>query len=80
MATPGISLAEVYVLRKLHKEKMKRSAKEERAGRDDVNVSHHGKQSSGGCFSLVFNKVHPKDFQPPIQTENNPKHVIINYT
>lgn len=61
MATPGISLAEVYVLRKLHKEKTKESAKEERDGSDKVNlnVSHRRDRSSGGCLSLTFKKVHP---------------------
>ncbi|PIM97654.1 hypothetical protein CDL12_29874 [Handroanthus impetiginosus] len=66
-ATAG--LAEAYVMRKLHKEKMKKmdsngnklkiSSSEEKAA-DSYN--HEGKNSSSGtgCFSLLtFKKVHP---------------------
>ncbi|PIN03825.1 hypothetical protein CDL12_23642 [Handroanthus impetiginosus] len=66
-ATAG--LAEAYVMRKLHKEKMKKmdsdgnklmiSSSEEKAA-DSFN--HEGKSSSSGfgCFPLLsFKKVHP---------------------
>ncbi|MBA0567784.1 hypothetical protein Golob_005324 [Gossypium lobatum] len=56
MATPGYQIAEIYVMRKLHKEKMKRE-EEERAKSEDVGFA--GKKSSGCCFPSMFKKVHP---------------------
>ncbi|KAH1057534.1 hypothetical protein J1N35_035599 [Gossypium stocksii] len=56
MATPGCQIAEIYVMRKLHTEKMKRE-EEERAKSEDVGFS--GKKSSGCCFPSMFKKVHP---------------------
>ena len=55
MATPGYDLAEVYVMRKLHKEKMKRE-EEERAKTGEIDFKV---KKSTGCFSSIFKKVHP---------------------
>ncbi|KAE8676135.1 F-box/kelch-repeat protein [Hibiscus syriacus] len=62
MATPGHQLAEVYVMQKLHKEKMKREEEEEeeeakaKAKTEDVGFAV---KESSGCFPSIFNKVHP---------------------
>lgn len=57
MATPGYELAEVYVMRKLHKDQMKRKV-EERPKTQDIGFQV--KNSSGcGCFSSLFKKIHP---------------------
>ena len=55
MATPGHELAEVYVMRKLHKDHMKRE-KEERAKTEDIGFAV---KKSSGCFSSLFKKIHP---------------------
>ncbi|PIN03824.1 hypothetical protein CDL12_23641 [Handroanthus impetiginosus] len=66
-ATAG--LAEAYVMRKLHKEKMKKmdsngnkliiSSSEEKAA-DSYNHDGKSRSSGIGCFSLLtFKKVHP---------------------
>ncbi|KAE8077364.1 hypothetical protein FH972_015935 [Carpinus fangiana] len=54
----GYGLAEIYVLRKLHKEKMKtmEMEEEERAG-GEYNLKE--KKSSTGCFFWGFKKIHP---------------------
>lgn len=57
MATPGYQIAEIYVMRKLHKEKMKRKEEEERAKSEGVGFA--GKKTSGCCFPSMFKKVHP---------------------
>ncbi|XVF36788.1 hypothetical protein REPUB_Repub19eG0088300 [Reevesia pubescens] len=56
MATPGYQLAEVYVMRKLHKEKMKRKEEEKRAKTEEIDFAV--KQSSC-CFPSMFKKIHP---------------------
>ncbi|XVE95365.1 hypothetical protein REPUB_Repub02eG0090600 [Reevesia pubescens] len=56
MATPGYDLAEVYVMRKVHKEGIQRK-KEERAKTEEIDFAV--KQSSG-CFSSFFKKIHPR--------------------
>ncbi|KAF9682561.1 hypothetical protein SADUNF_Sadunf05G0121700 [Salix dunnii] len=52
MATPGYCIAEAYVSRKLHSDKLKRM--EEEKSKIDEGV----KQQSG-CFPSIFKKVHP---------------------
>lgn len=56
MATPGYCIAEAYVSRKLHTDKLKRMEEDQKAkiDGDDDEV----KQQSG-CFLSIFNKVHP---------------------
>ncbi|CDP01182.1 unnamed protein product [Coffea canephora] len=64
----GLDLSEVYVMRKLHKEKMK--GREDEAEEAEAHcscwsrkkVSHH---SSTGCFSMLpFKKVRPSAKNP----------------
>ncbi|KAL7176047.1 hypothetical protein ACSBR2_029590 [Camellia fascicularis] len=62
MATVGPYLAEVYVMRKLHKEKMKRTEKEREE--KEVIADHQGKVSCG-CFPRMFKKIHPNTVAPP---------------
>ncbi|KAK9269816.1 hypothetical protein L1049_025389 [Liquidambar formosana] len=59
MASVGAGFAEVYMMRKLHKEKMKRTEKE----RSEREVSHVDGESKvpGGCFFSMFKKIHPND-------------------
>lgn len=58
MTTPGYELAEVYVMRKLHKEKMKR--KEEERAKTEENIGFAVETSTSiGCFSSMFKKIHP---------------------
>ncbi|XVF39462.1 hypothetical protein PTKIN_Ptkin01aG0036900 [Pterospermum kingtungense] len=54
MATPGYELAEVYVARKLHKDRMK-IEEEERAKTEEIGFEV---KNSGGCFSSLFKKIH----------------------
>ncbi|KAL4604023.1 hypothetical protein ACB092_10G165200 [Castanea dentata] len=56
----GYGLAEIYVMRKLHKEKMKTREEEERANMDEIEFK--GKKSSG-CFLWAFKKIDPSN--PP---------------
>ncbi|XWS23845.1 hypothetical protein CRYUN_Cryun28dG0050000 [Craigia yunnanensis] len=56
MATPGNELAEVYVMRKLHKDQMKRK-EEERAKTEEIGFAV---KNSSGCFSSLFKKIHPR--------------------
>ncbi|KAK9269863.1 hypothetical protein L1049_025436 [Liquidambar formosana] len=58
-AGAGVTLAEAYVMRKLHKEKMKRMEKEE--GEREVCVDGESKVPGGGCFFSMFKKIHPND-------------------
>ncbi|KAA8538025.1 hypothetical protein F0562_027395 [Nyssa sinensis] len=69
----GSGFAEAYVMRKLHKEKMKRMEMEieiERADQREV-IADDGKVS-GGCFSMMFKKIHPTAVPspPPDSTAN----------
>ncbi|KAL2489283.1 Uncharacterized protein Fot_42575 [Forsythia ovata] len=52
MLTANADIAEVYVLRKLHKEKMKKLEKK-------TSQEKALKKSDSGCFSILFKKVHP---------------------
>ena len=57
MALSGsASLAEVYVLQKLQKEKMKKMDSESTTKKELVDDEE---KDSSGCFSMVFKKVHP---------------------
>ncbi|KAG7980935.1 hypothetical protein I3843_05G207800 [Carya illinoinensis] len=54
----GYGLAEIYVLRKLHKEKMNTMDQEE--GKDNnMDAIEFKEKTSSGCFFWVFKKVHP---------------------
>ncbi|KAB1205436.1 hypothetical protein CJ030_MR7G010623 [Morella rubra] len=53
----GQSLAEIYVMRKIHKEKMKATEEEERPNLDIGIECQENKPS--GCFFWVFKKIHP---------------------
>lgn len=55
MATAGSGIAEAYVLRKLHNEKLK-TMEEEKAKVE--GLAAEVKQSSG-CFLSMFKKTHP---------------------
>lgn len=74
MSTATAGLAEAYLMRKLHKEKMKKldnrsnelqpSQAQEAAGslynREEAAESNSDMASRGGCFSwLTFKKIHP---------------------
>lgn len=61
----GYGLAEIYVLRKLHKEKMKieKEEEEERANNMDV-IDQLKEKKSGGCFFWGFKKIHPNTTSP----------------
>ena len=48
MALAGYGIAEAYVMKKLHKEKMKGEEKEEKTKMD--MAGSEAKRSSGGCF------------------------------
>ncbi|KAG6650162.1 hypothetical protein CIPAW_06G023100 [Carya illinoinensis] len=59
----GYSLAEIHVLRNLHKEKMKTIKGEERSAKkqyanDRVMIKE---EKSSGCFFWVYKKVHPSN-------------------
>ncbi|KAK3230800.1 hypothetical protein Dsin_002681 [Dipteronia sinensis] len=55
MATPGYYLAEAHVLRKMHKEKMKRIEQDQKANIEENNLDQDTR-SSGGCFLWKVNK------------------------
>ncbi|KAL3733243.1 hypothetical protein ACJRO7_022725 [Eucalyptus globulus] len=65
---PGVSLAEVYMMRKLYKEKMKKEKMAEDAG-DREKKERTASGGGRGCFSLsrVFGKalVHPSSAEGP---------------
>lgn len=56
MATPGACIAEAYVLKKMHKAKMKR-IDEEKSKIEEIDLEEKG---STGCFSWKNKKIHPK--------------------
>ncbi|CAK9174248.1 unnamed protein product [Ilex paraguariensis] len=59
MSTTSAALAEVHVMKKLYKDKMKRM-ETENAQKEAYDSPHHGRKStSGGCFSMMFKKIHP---------------------
>ncbi|KAB1205440.1 hypothetical protein CJ030_MR7G010619 [Morella rubra] len=51
-------LAEIYVLRKIHKEKMKTTEEEEHRPNIDIAIECQEHKPSG-CFSRLFKKIHP---------------------
>uniref|UniRef100_A0A2P2Q6U6 Uncharacterized protein n=1 Tax=Rhizophora mucronata TaxID=61149 RepID=A0A2P2Q6U6_RHIMU len=62
MATIGSGLAEIYVMRKLHKEAMRKAMEEEKREKrsEDGGDGEKGKKSSGsGCFFWGLGKNHP---------------------
>lgn len=72
-SSASAALAEAYMMRKLHKEKMKKSLlsmERPTTTNDDHRelsrevTSHHSK-TSVGCFSAIFKKIHPTDASPP---------------
>ncbi|CAA2955511.1 Hypothetical predicted protein [Olea europaea subsp. europaea] len=56
MLTGNADIAEAYVLRKLHKEKMK---KLEKKTRQENALKEDDRGAGSGCFSILFKKVHP---------------------
>ncbi|KAG8377349.1 hypothetical protein BUALT_Bualt08G0023900 [Buddleja alternifolia] len=66
MSTASGGLAEAYMKRKLHKEKMKRSMEstynnKQKSSQLEKADSGTASASGGGCFSmLMFKKIHPK--------------------
>lgn len=62
MSTMNYGLAEVYVMKKLHKEKM--SKMESATKRDGIHTKEDAvdckeKHVDTGCFPMVFKKIHP---------------------
>ncbi|PSS19543.1 hypothetical protein CEY00_Acc11638 [Actinidia chinensis var. chinensis] len=62
MASASAALAEAYMMRKLHKEKMKSmeiiKPKDEKQIKEVRDIAHE-KETSGGCFFGMFKKIHP---------------------
>lgn len=59
----GYDLAEAYVLKKYHKEKIESTtmkAQQKADSRDYEETAKRKIVSNGGCFSMVFKKIHPK--------------------
>ena len=52
----GYGLAEIYMMKKLHKEKMKTREEEERANMDEIEIEE---KKLSGCFFQAFKKIHP---------------------
>ncbi|KAL5813093.1 hypothetical protein ACOSQ3_028043 [Xanthoceras sorbifolium] len=64
MATPGYYLAEAYVLRKMHKEKMK-IIEEDKPKIEGIDLEDKiSTSSSTGCFLWKVKKIHPKRVSP----------------
>ncbi|KAL5777098.1 hypothetical protein ACOSP7_010024 [Xanthoceras sorbifolium] len=59
METPGYYLAEAYVLRKMHKEKMKR-IEEDKPKIEGIYLEDKTSTSNSGCFLWKVKKIHPK--------------------
>uniref|UniRef100_F6H0U5 Uncharacterized protein n=1 Tax=Vitis vinifera TaxID=29760 RepID=F6H0U5_VITVI len=61
MATAGGMLAEAYVMRKLHKEKMKAKAQDEEPETGSLVAQQTKTSSTGACFLGIClrKKVHP---------------------
>lgn len=76
MASVGHSLAEVYVMRKHHKEKVKK----ERAMNEVVDHEEAKIISRKGCFSCMFMKMHSSDTstQVPSAGKGDTKGIISN--
>lgn len=67
MATASAGIAEVYVMKKLHKEKMKRMESTDRKAERKVYMIDPPQEemnSSFGCFSSMFKKIHPANNIP----------------
>lgn len=62
MATPGFGFAEIYVQRKLFKEKLK-SAQAHQVINDDVHDNRRFANSSGGCFFWLSKNYRKKTTQ-----------------
>ncbi|KAL1816892.1 hypothetical protein DCAR_0521298 [Daucus carota subsp. sativus] len=58
-----MSLAEVYVMKKIHKEKMESATEKGNQKADSTDYTKtllkKKKISNGGCFPMVFKKIHP---------------------
>ena len=50
----GYGLAEIYIMKKLHKEKMKTRKEEERANMDEIESEQI---KTSGCFFWAFKKI-----------------------
>ncbi|WOH01915.1 hypothetical protein DCAR_0521301 [Daucus carota subsp. sativus] len=60
MSTMSYGLAEVYVMRKLQKDKMSKTGArvKKELTREDA-VDYKKKNVDSGCFSMVLKKIHP---------------------
>lgn len=57
----GISIAEVYVMKKLHEKKIVRmEMAKERNEKELIPDFHDEAKASGGCFPTIFKKIHSK--------------------
>lgn len=63
MSTPGYDLAQAYVMRKLHKQKLKQQQQTVKASSSgDTHQLRRVKQSnSAGCLFWMFKKIHPSN-------------------
>lgn len=57
----GVDLAEIYVMKKMHKEKMMKN-KVDKIQADEEGGSQK-KHPSCGCLSMLLNKIHPATLQ-----------------
>ena len=67
MATASAGLAEVYVMKKLHKDKIKRMEIKEKFERKVYAIDPPEEEinPSFGCFSSMFKKIHPANIIIP---------------
>lgn len=73
MSTVSASFAEVYVMKKVYKEKMKKmeNAKDEKEANYHMKNIHKGKfESGGGCFPAMFKRIHSNSVQNSDSAEN----------
>lgn len=74
MSVSGYNLAEVYVKRKLHKEKLKQMEQDQRATNAAATTTadgydHHSRVKQSNCCNILFGvikKVHPTNSQTVI--------------
>ncbi|GFP79043.1 hypothetical protein PHJA_000047800 [Phtheirospermum japonicum] len=73
MSMPGVDLAEVYYMRKLSKEKIKKvennnklESTQEKSLDEEYEAKVECASSSVGCFSRMFKKVYPSSNDPNI--------------
>lgn len=59
MSTAGYSIAEAYVLRKIHADKLKKMDEERGRSKKITPIKDNVKNHSTGCFMFKFSKIHP---------------------